>query len=193
MEWVAALILVPPLMVIAGITLWYLNVGWRRERLDDTWGWVGPGRQHHGSGRAWHGEVSGREIEVTWFDRNTTVRLEADPKVEVGFGRAGGPHDTLHTAGPDAVEVPLPNAHVAYGPSPEVVRRVAEQPGVQPALYDLLDTPVGPAEQPAIRTVEVARGGVTWFGRNLRDRQIERDDAHRWVEALLVLAHAAEA
>lgn len=185
--YVAVLLVAPPTIFLA----YYVgSINERRRRmlqLDALWAWVGEGRDLHGEGRGWVGEIDGRRVDVDWFDDNTTVQVDARPHVHVGFGRGDQPPDLVDGAR-DGRPVPIDLGEVAYAERPEEVAALVRVPRVKDALDVLLEDDGG-----SLRKVEVDPvHGVSWFARNL-PVGFTREDTERWVRAVLVVARAAEA
>lgn len=186
LAWAAVLLLPPVLfLLVIGMTR---RAWWGRVRqLDRLWAWLGSGAQVHGSGREWKGEVDGRHVEVDWFDRSTTVYVEAHPKVKMGFGLADQPTSLVVEALESPRVIPFDQEHVAFAEDPRQVGALAENPRVQEALDDLLEH-----DADGLRAVHLdPEHGVSWFARNL-PREIQTQDTKRWVRAMITLAEESE-
>ena len=46
--------------------------------------WLGPPAPYHNAGRGLSGEVAGRSVQVTWFEHNTEIALDAETNTKVG-------------------------------------------------------------------------------------------------------------
>lgn len=163
----------------------------RREasRLDTVWDWLGQGKGNLGAGRVWTGVVDGRGVRVDFNEDTTVVRVEAKPKVRVGFGREDEPQSVIPEAREGGRVYTLPNGEVGYADEPAVIPEILKQPGVEEALRMLLAS-----DGASLRSIDVdPKSGVGWFARNLPESMFERDDAQRWVRAMVKLASAAEA
>jgi hypothetical protein len=188
MDWAALWTLLPPLAVLVGVVLWLGRARRQRLRLDSTWGWLGPGLEHQVSGRAWRGRVGSRRVEVTWSDGDTTICVSGYPRLRATFLRATGPALPPEPREEHFLKLPLPGGLAGWGPEPDRLQALVRQGGVMEALQELLDS-----GQPTIRQIRVEAQGVSFFARNLWDRTLTEQDARRWTQAMLVLAHAAEA
>jgi hypothetical protein len=159
------------------------------NRLDALWDWLGQGMRNMGSGRAWSGNVDGREVRVDFFEDTTVVRVDAKPRVRVGFGREDEPQSVIPEARDGGHVYTLECGEVGYADDPSVVPAMVQQPGVEEALRMLL---AGDGE--SLRSIDVdPKAGVGWFARNLPERMFGREDAQRWVQAVVAVARAAEA
>jgi hypothetical protein len=70
-----------------------------------------------------------------------------------------------------------------------VIPEIVKQPGVEEALRMLLAK-----DGESLRSIDVdPNAGVGWFARNLPDRMFGREDAERWVRAVVAVATASEA
>lgn len=185
--WIWALKLVVPAILFLAI----YNGGIRRrqrtlERLQQRWAWLGPSEPYQGGGLAWSGEIEGRAVRVTWFEHNTEITIAAAPHAKVGFGRIDQSAALTGVQGGTRVEL---NGRMGYGPDASTVRAIDAYPGADEALATLLGRGDG-----SLRAVgaDPQGGRVTWFARNLVEPDFAPADARRWVEALLVIAHASE-
>jgi hypothetical protein len=180
--------IIPGLVVIGGLTLWLTSRRAKITHLDEWWGWLGPGRPWQGGGREFEGTVGGRRVRVTWFDSTTTVTVECRPTVHAGFGRRDRPEQVVDEANQGGSRVILDGEHVAYGETRGDVRVLMAHEGVREALDLLLSE-----DERSLRAVDVEPGtGVTWFARNLRELDMTPAWTRRLVDALMVIARAAE-
>jgi len=179
---------IPPAIVILALTLWYSSKRRKFTHLDEGWGWVGPGRPWQGNGREFEGPVGGRNVHVRWFDGTTTLTVEGRPTVHAGFGRRDRPTQVVDEAQQGGRRVVLDAEHVGYGETRGDVRVLVAQEGVREALDLLLSD-----DEASIRSVDVEPGkGVMWFGRNLREVDMTPDRTRRLVDAVILIARAAE-
>jgi hypothetical protein len=186
MDWSSLWTLIPPLVVLVGLLLWLEGAQRQSLRLDSTWGWLGPGLEHQGSGRAWRGRIGSRRIEVTWLDRSTTICVSAHPRLQATFRRASAPGLPPGSPEDHFEKVMLPGGFLGWGPEPDKLESLVQQGGVREALQELLGNP------PELRQIRIEAQEVSFFARSLWDPRLEEQDARRWTQALLVLAHAAE-
>ena len=183
----AVVLLTPPTIVLA----WYVaNQQQRKKRLhelEQLWGWLGSGARQYGSGREWVGEVDGRRVDVGWMDRNTTVRVEAQPKVRAGFGRGDQPAALVPESQDGTQAIQLDGDKVGWTTRSEDIHALVEQPQVKAALDTLLER-----DGASLRSVDIdPRTGVAFFARNL-PHHIGREDTERWVRAVIAIAKGAE-
>lgn len=186
MDWWWALRLIAPTVLLLVFFTYFIA---RRQRLlgrlQERWGWLGPSARHHSAGRIWSGEVEGRRVQVTWFEHNTEIEIEANPTDALGFGRKGQPAELAEVQ--DGVSIEW-GGKVAYGHDRRALQAIADDPRLDEALTVLLN-----ARDRALRAVRVKPGvGVSWFARHLPERELTREDARHLVEALLLVARASE-
>jgi hypothetical protein len=182
------LLLAPWLVIFSG--LWAVIHRRRKEasRFDGLWDWLGRGTRDKGAGRVWSGQVDGRDVRVDFYEDTTVVRVEARPKVRVGFGREDEPQSVIAEARDGGHVYTLGSGEVGYAEEPSVVPAIVRQPGVEEALRMLLAS-----DGESLRSIDVdPKAGVGWFVRNLPEKMFEREDAKRWVRAIVALATAAE-
>jgi hypothetical protein len=180
--------IIPGLIVIGALTLWLSSKRRKIAHLDEWWGWLGPGRPWQGSGREFDGNVGGRRVKVTWFDSTTTLTVECSPTIHAGFGRSDRPAQVVDEANEGGRRVILDAEHVAYGETRGDVRVLMAHEGVREALDLLLSD-----DERSLRSVDVVPGsGVTWFARNLREIDMTPGWTRRLVDAVTVIARAAE-
>lgn len=180
--------LVPPVVIVGGLTMWFLSKRRKTAHLDEWWGWLGRGTAWKGNGRAFAGTLGGRNVTVTWFDGNTTVTVDGSPTVRAGFGRRDRPDQVVDEANDGGRRVVVDAQHVGFGETRGDVRAILARPGVREALDVLLAQ-----DEDSMRSVDIEPDtGVVWFARNLREADTTPAFTRRWTEAVVALAEAAE-
>ena len=180
--------LIPPTVVVVGLTLWFASRRRKITHLDEWWGWLGPGSTWQGNGRAFAGTVDGRRVKVTWFDGTTTITVAGHPAVRAGFGRRDRPTQVVDEANDGGKKVTVDTEHVGFGETRGDVKALVSRPEVKPALDVLLAE-----DERSIRSVDVEPAtGVVWFARNIRELDLTPDRTRQWVDAVVAVARAAE-
>jgi hypothetical protein len=182
------LLLIPVAVIIVGVSVVAHLRFKASSRLDGLWDWIGKGTRSLGSGRVWSGTVDGRHVRVDFFEDSTEVHVQARPKVRIGFGREDEPQSVIPEAREGLHVFTLDGGEVGYADQPSTVPALVRQPGVEEALRTLLAN-----DGASLRSIDVdPQSGVGWFARNLPEGSFGREDAERWVRALLAVATASE-